>query len=106
MYTRTKTYLQSSNIDPIKFIETTDSNITDINNSTLLYMLDEESNRSFWTITKNEKRIDLIAKDIYGDEKYSWILLYINRINVGELTRGTVLEYIPLATLLYIINSI
>lgn len=105
MYTRTKGYLQSSNIDPIKFIESKD-NLTDIGNSTLLYLLDECTNRYTWKITKNEHRIDLISKDIYGDEKYDWVLLYINRCTIKDLIRGKILEFIPLNYLLSIINSI
>lgn len=105
MYKRVKTYISSSEVSPDRFIESI-NDIPDYANSTLLYKLDEEDTRSEYTITKYERRIDLIANEIYGNEKYSWILMYLNRVTVNELVRGKVLEYIPMTTLENILRSI
>lgn len=105
MFTRSKNYSNSNNvISPDRFIEVIDD-INDIANSQLLYMLDQETERLSYTITRFEHRIDLIANEIYGSEKYSWVLLYLNRISVSDLTRHTVLRYIPIDRLKVIIQS-
>lgn len=105
MYKRIKTYISSSEVSPDRFIESI-NDIPDYANSTLLYKLDEEDTRSEYIITKYERRIDLIANEIYGNEKYSWILMYLNRVTINELVRGKVLEYIPMTTLENILRSI
>lgn len=105
MYTRTKTYAKDNNVEITRFVETLDG-VPDIGNSTLLYRLDRASTKNTYTITKYEGRIDLIAREIYGNEKFSWILLYTNRIGVNDLKRGLVLEYIPFQELQSILNEI
>jgi hypothetical protein len=59
-----------------------------------------------YVITKYEHRADLIAKDIYGDESYSWMLLYMNRIGVEGLVRNRVLKYILKSQLDSLIDSL
>jgi hypothetical protein len=101
MYRRTKEYIKTNNAEPTIFIQG-----DDVQNSELLYKLDRVTEFSLYTITKYEHRIDLIARDIYSDEKYSWILLYVNRCSVDELVRGKVLKYIPQTSLKLLINSV
>lgn len=93
----------SNDISPDLFIEN-----DDYVNSELLWKLDEfeEDEYETYTITKYEHRIDLISKEIYGHEKYSWILLYINRVSLEDLVRHKVLNYIPIDKLTEIINSV
>lgn len=105
MYTRSKSILVSNNISPEKFIESIDDH-NDIANSTLLHLIDTEDHRNIYEITKYECRIDLIAKEIYGSEKYSWLLLYMNRKSINELVRGVKLEYIPITRLEVLLTSI
>jgi len=104
MYKKLTGYSTSSNVSPERYIETIDA-ISDIANSALLYKIDQEDNRQLYRITKYEKRIDLIAKDIYNDEKYSWLLLYMNRISINELVRGKILSYIPIKVLMGILTE-
>lgn len=101
MYRRNKEYIKSNNASPELFVED-----QDYSNSELLYKLDLVTEFSLFTITKNEHRIDLISKEIYGDDKYSWILMYVNRISVDELIKGVTLKYIPLDTLKRILSSL
>jgi hypothetical protein len=94
MYKRSKSILVGNSVDIGRYVENIDG-IPDLSNSTLLYMLDNETEREPYKITKYENRIDLISEDIYGDSKYSWILMYINRIGIGDLTLGKVIYKIP-----------
>lgn len=45
------------------------------------------------------KRDDLIAKKLYGDSMYGWILLFINGLTREELVLGVNLSYPPLESL-------
>lgn len=101
MHTRSEEYIKSNNLSPDIFIEN-----FDYANSELLYKIDKVTDYAEYVITKNEHRIDLIAIEIYGNEKYSWLLMYINRLSIDQLTRRTVLKYIPISELTEIINSI
>ena len=100
MFKRKTEYAKSNNISPEIFIEN-----NDYANSELLWKLDQFTGHKYFTITKHEHRIDLIAKEIYGDEKYSWILMYINRVSLNDLVRRKVLKVIPKDELTKIINS-
>jgi hypothetical protein len=104
MYRRTKEYVKSNNVEVDIFVQG-----QDYCNSELLYKLDRVTEFSDFTITKHEHRADLIAEDIYGGTaytKYSWIIMYINRISIDDLVRGRVIQYIPLDKLTELINSI
>lgn len=101
MFRRTAEYIRSNDISPEKFVEGYDQW-----NSELMYLLDNETDTREYLITKYEKRIDLISKDIYGEEKYSWILLHLNRVSVDELVREKYIKYIPKDTLDNIINNL
>lgn len=101
MYRRTKQYIKSSELNPNIFIED-----NDYSNSELLYKIDKVVDFQKYTITKYEHRIDLISKDIYNDIKYSWVLMFINRISIAELVRGRELMYIPKNKLVEIIGSV
>lgn len=105
MYTRTKEYIKSDDVDIIRYVENINS-IPDLANSTLLSRLDDCDELKDYEITKYEGRIDLISEDIYGDHKYSWILLYINRVGVGDLVRGRILKYIPIKYLKGIFDNV
>nr|DAX54267.1 MAG TPA: baseplate wedge protein [Bacteriophage sp.] len=94
MYKRSKSILVGTNVGIDRYVEDIDG-IPDLSNSTLLYMLDNETEREPYKIAKYENRIDLISEDIYGDSKYSWILMYINRIGIGDLTLGRTIYKIP-----------
>ena len=96
-------YINDGDISPNVFIEN-----NDYVNSELLWKLDEfdEDDYETFTITKNEHRIDLISKEIYGSVDYSWILMYINRVSLKDLVRHKVLNYIPKDKLTEIINSV
>jgi hypothetical protein len=95
MYTRTKEYVRSNATDADRFIENIKS-ISDYANSTLLKYLDECDTLLDYTITKYECRVDLISKDIYKSDRYSWILMYINRMSIEDFIRGRVIKYIPI----------
>lgn len=101
MFRRKTQYIRSDDSSPELFIEG-----LDYANSELLYILDNEVNLSDYLITRYEHRIDLICSDIYSTDKYSWILLYINRIKVSELVRGKVIKYINKDRLITILNSL
>lgn len=102
MYTRTKQFIKSSaNLSPNLFI---DGN--DIHNSEVLVKLDRLKDRKLYEITKFEHRIDLISNDIYKTSDYSWVLLYMNRIKIEDLVRGTYIEYVPEDEIRNVINSL
>lgn len=105
MFKRTKSILVSTNTSLDRYLEIIDG-VPDIANSTLLYMIDNESTRVPYKITKYEHRIDLISEDIYGNSNYSWILMYINRIGIEDLTLGKVIDYIPTNNLTSILRMI
>lgn len=89
MFTRQRSFVKSDNVSPNLFIDG-DS----IFSSELLHKIDKCSDRETYLVTKYEHRIDLISKEIYGDDKYSWLLLYMNRKVVGDIVRDTTLRYI------------
>lgn len=101
MFRRSKEYIKSGKVEPSRFIEG-----LGYNNSELLYKIDEVREYNTYTITKYEHRIDLIAREIYGDEMYSWVILYINRISIDELVRGVKLNYIPKESLTKLISTV
>lgn len=106
MFKRSKLYSNNgNNVSLDRYIEVIDG-ISDIANSQLLYYLDQEVEFEEYTITRFECRFDLISEDIYGHQKYDWILQYINRIRVEDLIRGRKIKYIPLARLTQIIQLI
>nr|DAK84273.1 MAG TPA: hypothetical protein [Caudoviricetes sp.] len=106
MYTRSKSVLASNSVSSDRYIEDK-GGVPDIANSTLLYYLDNCSERNIYTITKYEGRIDLISEEIYTKPEYSWILMYTNRItSLDELTLGRDIEYIPMNKLNAIFKSI
>jgi hypothetical protein len=95
MFKRSRSYAVSGKVDPERFIENI-NDVSDLANSDLLYKLDQEmESRRYYEITRYEYRIDLIAREIYGDIDYSWILMYINRLDVTDLVRGRKIQYIP-----------
>lgn len=104
MFRRPAHYVKSNNAEVDLFIEG-----QDYCNSELLYKLDQVKEYSEFLITKHEHRADLITEDIYNSTaytKYSWIIMYFNRITVDELKRGRIIKYIPLDKLIELINSI
>lgn len=101
MYRRTKEYIKSSNVSPDIFIEG-----YDYVNSELLLYLDAATEFENYIITKYEYRIDLISTDIYGSDIYSWIIMYINRLDICDLVRGRTIRYIPKQKLNTLIGSI
>lgn len=101
MFTRSKQYINSNKVSPEIFIRE-----LDYSNSELLNKLDKYNNLKDYTITSYEHRIDLISSDIYRSELYSWILMYINRMTIDELKRGTIIKYIPLEDLTSIIRNL
>ena len=106
MYTRIKSVLASNNVSVDRYIDHK-VGVPDIANSTLLYYIDHCPDRLIYTITKYEKRIDLISDDIYANQDYSWILMYINRFtSLDELTLGKHIEYIPKIKLDEILKTI
>lgn len=79
----------------------------DVYNSVLVDKLrDPNIQRVSYTITSNEYRPDLIAKDIYDDVKYTGILIFTCSLPISAYVRGTVLQVIPKGTLISIFNSI
>ena len=101
MYKRKSEFQKSNEISPEIFIDN-----SDYVNSELLKKIDLFNNYEQFTITKHEYNADLIAGEIYGSQKYSWLLMYINRVSINELIRHKVLNYIPIDKLNEIINSI
>jgi hypothetical protein len=99
MFRRAKQFVKSNEVSPDKFIDG-----EDIWNSELMYLLDQETDLKEYYVTKYEKRIDLISVDIYGEERYSWILLHLNRINLEDIVRGINIKYIPINRLREIIS--
>lgn len=89
MFTRQRSFVKSDNTSPNLFIEG-----NSIFASELLHKIDKCTDRERYLVTRFEHRADLIAKDIYGDEKYSWLLLYMNRLGVDDIIRGVTLQYI------------
>lgn len=106
MYKRSSSYLISNDINPLRYIENTELAGLDLANSTLLYMIDNETEYEQYTVTRYERRIDLIAQEVYGNTNYSWLLMYINRIDVNDIVRGVKLNYIPYTRLEAILSMI
>lgn len=65
----------------------------DIFGSQLLRDIRELETAAYHTIDKYEYRIDLITSAIYGDPKYSQILLFYNGLGISDLKRGIILKY-------------
>ena len=101
VFTRKRSFVKSDNASPNLFIEG-----DDIFSSGLLHKVDKCSDRETYLVTRYEHRIELISKEIYGDEKYSWLLLYMNRMSVEDVVRGAVIKYILKAQLDAIIDSL
>jgi len=101
MFSRNQQYIKTNEIDPKLFI---DGN--DYRNSSLLNYVNEYVNWKYYLVTQYERRIDLISKYLYGNESYSWILLYMNKIKNDDIIRGMKLRYIPLDNLLNFISRI
>lgn len=101
MYKRDLENKELDELAPNKFIKN-----NDYVNSELLYKLDQFDECKPFIITKNEHRIDLISKEIYGDDRYSWILMYINRVSLKDLVRHKVIYFIPIDKLNEIIDSV
>lgn len=106
MFKRQNSIITSTDIEPLRYIENTELAGLDLANSTLLYMLDKETEYDEYTITKYENRADLIARDIYGSTNYSWLIMYINRVDVKDLVRGRKLNVIPLDRIRTILSQI
>lgn len=102
MYTKVKQFVKSSKPSPENYMKGSDNK----NNSLLLYKLDNYEDLSYYTITKYEHRIDLISMELYDTAEYSWILLYLNKISIADLTLDRVIYYIKLSDLKQLINSI
>lgn len=97
MFSRSNKYLVDKSTSTVdRFLDHSGSGGTiDYTNSELLYSIDQLAlDRHDWTITKYENRIDLLSREIYGSEEYSWLLLYINRVNIEDLEKGKVIQYI------------
>lgn len=101
MFTRQRNFVKSDKVSPNLFVEG-----DEIFSSELMHKIDKCTDREMYMITKYEHRADLVAKDIYGDESYSWMLLYMNRIGVEDLVRNRVLTYILKSQLDSIIDSL
>lgn len=102
MFTRQRNFVKSTNkVSPNLFVDG-----DEIFSSELMHKIDRCSDRERYVITKYEHRADLIAQDIYGDESYSWMLLYMNRIGVEDIVRNRVITYILKSQLDAIIDSL
>lgn len=97
MYRKSNSYSKVG-VDISRFVNT-EGGIADIANSTLLSELDKCEVYQYYKVTKYEHRIDLIAKEIYGNSDYGWILLYLNRISIADIVRDLDIIYIPMDTL-------
>lgn len=79
----------------------------DIYNSVLLEKLSSSSiERTNYLITTKEYRPDLIAKEIYGDTKYTGLLVLTQGCGLDGFYKGAVLRVIPKNTLDSIIGSV
>jgi hypothetical protein len=78
----------------------------DIFGSQLLVDIDALPVEGYYTISQSEYRIDLITSRIYGDSKYSQILLYYNRLTIDDLKRGTILKYPSLDSIEEMVRNI
>lgn len=79
----------------------------DLFNSLLFDKLRDPSiKRISYTITKYEYRPDLIAKEIYGDEKYMGLLIYTCGLNLEQYQVGVVLQVIPKSDLDRLVDSV
>nr|DAV58513.1 MAG TPA: hypothetical protein [Bacteriophage sp.] len=68
----------------------------DVFNSILLDKLKEfEAEKEPYIIKTHEFRPDLIAKDIYGDTKYTGLLILTCAVGLESYTKGTVLNIYP-----------
>lgn len=101
MFTRQRNFVKSDKVSPNLFVDG-----DEIFASELMHKIDKCSDREKYMITKYEHRADLIARDIYGDEGYSWMLLYMNRISVDDLVRNKTITYILKSQLDSIIDSL
>ena len=80
---------------------------TDVYNSELLTMMKNPNLRKdLYEITVFEYRPDLIAKDYYGSENYTGLVIIQNGFGLENYTKGTVLELIYKSDLDNLIRSI
>ena len=101
MYKRS-TKIVVEGVNPKNYIEGFDVYI-----ARLLDLLKDESIvKNDYKITTYEYRPDLIAKDIYGDEKYEGLLLLMCGMGLENYTKGAILHYIPIIKLTEILNSL
>lgn len=72
----------------------------DVFNSIILDKLKElEPDKTNYTITTHEYRPDLIAKEIYGDTKYTGLLILTCAVGLEAYKKGNVLRIIPKSSL-------
>ena len=60
----------------------------DFFNSELIYRLQELPQVGTYTVTKWERRIDLIARELYEDEIYAPLIMIYNDIGILDITLG------------------
>lgn len=105
MFRRNTEFIRSGTLATSVFVQSSDKG-DDVQNSELYYMLDHHPNFKEYTITKFEHRIDLISNDIYGDTKYAWVLMYLNRISLDKLLKGVKIKYITKSDLQEILSTL
>jgi hypothetical protein len=69
--------------------------------------LDKSTFGTYIIPEKSSYRIDLIARDLYGDRKLHWVLQQVNNVNyVEQLAYGQTLQYPQLQDLEKIISTV
>lgn len=87
------TKLFAKRFDMSKFMEYTD-NAHDILNSYVVSQIKKLSEQGKYTITVEERRLDLVSFNIYGDTQYWWILMLYNSIfDTSDVVSGIIIKY-------------
>lgn len=80
-------------LDMGKFMEYT-SSAHDILNSYLVNEIPKLSESGKYTVSVEERRLDLISYNIYGDTQYWWILMLYNSIfEISDVISGVILGF-------------
>lgn len=99
MYRRSNKII-TSEVDLSNYIEG-----YDLFNSVLISQLSDTTKETY-VITTKEYRPDLIAEEIYGDTKYTGILMLVAGLPLEGYHRGSSFQYISKASIDIILRSL
>ena len=86
--------------DMAKFLEFSDDGVFDCLNSYMLYAIPQLPTIGIYKVRVEVGAPDYLAKNIYGDEQYWWILMWYNHLlQPSDIVVGMEIKYPSLASI-------